>query len=148
MARGVNLTILGIKPQGKIIHHVNPRTGGYNLHYDTIHYLQQLRERIQFILMMRYGWPRDFKTIHRPFRMGVLFFVEGKNHYDFTNLVKAVEDACNGLVYEDDSLRRGTCLPDGIVEHAQENAIVIRIEELDEPLQLPEELYATMEVEA
>ena len=148
MARNVSLTILGVRPHGKTIHHVNPRTGGYHLDYETIWYLQELRVRILDILKQRYNFPQEFKPIHRPFRMGVLFFVKGRTPFDFTNLVKAVEDACNGLIYEDDSLRKGTLLPDGIVEHANADAIVIRIEEMDAPLRLPVEQFTTAEVEA
>jgi len=132
----IDLRIVGIRPIGKTIFRVNPHTGGYNLRSDSIWYIKHLRERIQYSLIFEHGWPRKFHTIKRPFRMGILFCIEGTTPYDFTNLVKAVEDACNGLVYEDDSLRKGTGLPDGIIEHAEDNEIFTHVEEITEPLSI------------
>jgi Holliday junction resolvase RusA-like endonuclease len=144
----IDLRIVGIRPIGKTISRVNPRTGGYTLRSDTVWYIRHLRERIQYSLVLEHGWPRRFHTIKRPFKMGVLFCIEGTTVYDFTNLVKAVEDACNGLVYEDDALRKGTVLPDGIIEHAEENEIHIHVEEITEPLSLYAESLVAQEAGA
>jgi len=147
MARNVSLRIFGIRPYGKIIYDVNKRTGGYRLKNESVWYEQELRVRILDILREFYNFPYDFKPISRPFRMGVFFCVRGRTHFDFTNLVKAVEDACNGLLFEDDSLRKGTCLPDGIMEGAPTDAILIRVEEMDAPLHLPVENFEDAAVE-